>query len=390
MREQANSGTFFQDCSGLASARQGGPSAGAGGSSKRAEAFQRLQDAEVARKQSELLELAHDAIIVRDLNYRITFWNNGAVELYGWTKEEAAGKNLHELLATESPEPLEAIQEHLLREGIWQGEVTQAVKDGRRISVETRKALQRNEKGEPTDVFEINRDITKRKNAEDSLRSLSLWLIQLQDEERRRIARELHDSTGQILAVLALNLGALCGRAKQLGPADKEALEEALNLARRASNEIRTLSYLLYPPTLDTGGLPSALQWLIDGFGKRSELQTNLEVSPELGRLPQNLETAIFRIVQEGLTNVYRHSGAALAKVRVLLEPGAIHTEISDNGNGMPAHVMDAWKDGGNSGVGIRGMSERVKQLGGSLRIESKPGRTVITARFPWSGTAPQ
>jgi PAS domain S-box-containing protein len=343
-----------------------------------------LRTIEDLRKQTELLQLAHDAILVRGTDGVILFWNRGARETYGWSPAEACGNISHQLLSTQFPEPFEQWQEKLLSRGSWEGELVHLTKDGRRIHVASRQVLQHDQKGRTIGVLEINRDITSRKDAEESLRNLSGRLLQLQDEERRRIARELHDSTGQSLAALVIHLSAVSTRISQIDAAAAEMLREAIDLSQKASDETRTLSYLLYPPTLDHAGLRSALEWYIDGFTQRSKVKVELEVAIGRERLAEIVERTLFRIVQESLTNIFRHSGSDTASVRISRRAGIVRMEVADNGKGIPDDVLAALNSsGGRLGVGIRGMRERIRQLGGWLQVKSQPGGTTIISSLP-------
>src|ERR1700730_967829 len=331
------------------------------------------------RKQTELLQLAHDAIMVRDVDGVILFWNRGAQETYGWSPAEACGNISHQLLGTQFPEPFESWQEKLLSRGSWEGELVHLRKDGRRIHVASRQVLQHDQKGRTIGVLEINRDITSRKDAEEALRNLSGRLLQLQDEERRRIARELHDSTGQSLAALVIHLSAVSARITEIDLTASEMLRESIDLSQKASDETRTLSYLLYPPTLDHAGLRSALEWFIDGFTQRSKVKVDLDVSIGQERLAEIVERTLFRIVQESLTNIFRHSGSDTASVRITRRLGIVRLEVADKGKGIADDVLAALNSsGGQLGVGIRGMRERVRQLGGWLQIMSRPNGTTI------------
>jgi PAS domain S-box-containing protein len=331
---------------------------------------------------NDLLELLHDAIIVMDANRVILYWNRGAERMYGWTAAEAHGHVIHEFFHTEFPESFEELRKTLFETGAWEGELVHRTKDNRVLVVESRQALQRDEKGRPRRMLEVNRDITARREAEESLRNLSARLLQLQDEERRRIARELHDTTGQSLAALAIHLSAVNERIAGKDPVASDILREALGLSQEASDQTRTLSYLLYPPTLDFSGLKSALEWFADGFTQRSKIKVDLDLALGEERVPQSLETALFRIVQESLTNMYRHSGGTLATVRGRRQGNTVSLEISDNGKGIPPEVLASLsRPGGQVGVGIRGMRERARQLGGKVRIRSsKLGTTVMVA----------
>jgi PAS domain S-box-containing protein len=328
---------------------------------------------------SELLELAHDAIIVRDVDSTILFWNRGAQETYGWTPAEACGNVTHQFLKTEFPEPLDQVYEKLYSVGSWEGELVHWTREGKRLVVASRQVLQRDAQGRTIGILEINRDITPRKEAEEALRNLSARLLQLQDEERRRIARELHDSMGQSLAALVIHLSAVSAKVAAVDPAAADLLREAILLSQKASDETRTLSYLLYPPTLDYAGLRSALEWYIEGFTQRSNVNVELKVSLGPNRLPEIVERTLFRIVQESLTNIFRHSGSDTASVQIAGHSGIVRLEVADNGKGIPEAILTTLNSsGGQLGVGIRGMRERVRQLGGWLQIKSRPNGTTI------------
>jgi signal transduction histidine kinase len=222
---------------------------------------------------------------------------------------------------------------------------------------------------------------------EEELRQLSARLLRLQDDERRRIARELHDSTGQIMATLALKIGAA---RRSLGVDNqkvREALSESSALAKQCSDDLRTLSYLLHPPLIDEEGLASALRWYAQGFTKRSGIRIELDVPPELGRLPQDMETTLFRTVQEGLTNVHLHSGSKTAWIKILHAPSEVTLEIGDEGRGIPSEVLKRIPAGfADLGVGIAGMRERIRQLGGRLAIDSGSRGTKVRVVLPLSG----
>jgi PAS domain S-box-containing protein len=333
---------------------------------------------------SELLELANDAIIVRDVDSVILYWNGGAQKTYGWTPAEACGNVTHQFLKTEFPEPLDQVYEKLYKVGSWEGELVHSTRDGKRIVVASRQVLQRDAQGRTIGILEINRDVTPRKQAEEALRNLSARLLQLQDEERRRIARELHDSTGQSLAALVIHLSAVSAKIADVDPSAAELLREAILLSQKASDETRTLSYLLYPPTLDYAGLRSALEWYIEGFTQRSKVKVELNVSLGTDRLPEIVERTLFRIVQESLTNIFRHSGSDTASVQIEARSGIVRLEVVDNGKGISEEILATLNSsGGQLGVGIRGMRERVRQLGGWLRIRSWPSGTAILVTLP-------
>jgi len=224
---------------------------------------------------------------------------------------------------------------------------------------------------------------------EESLRQLSGRLLQLQDEERRRIARDLHDSTGQKLVALTLDLTVLGACAPKLPPKARAAVNECLVLAEQISSEIRTLSYLLHPPLLDEVGLASAVQWYVDGFTRRSNIRVNLEFPPQVPRLKHELEITFFRILQEALTNVHRHSGSKVATVRFVLNHDGVTLEVQDNGRRAARTSLGPSGEAvGTLGVGIRGMQERVHQLGGQFEVNSNTAGTTIRATLPTGASA--
>jgi len=335
-------------------------------------------------RQAELLDLAREGIYVRDIPGTITLWNHGAEQMYGWTRQEAEGHLSHELLHTAFPKPVSEIEEDLLRVGYWNGELTHTRRDGRQLVVESRWALSRDERGRPVEILVINNDITERKQADETLRQFSVRLQQAQDQERRRIARELHDSTGQNLAALSMNLSLIGQSADTLGASARKALAESMTTVEGCIREIRTLSYLLHPPMLDERGLAPALRWFVEGFSKRSGMKVDLEVASDWERLAPDEEIAIFRVVQESLANAHRHAHSSTAKIRLNGDETAIRLEVQDAGTGLPdGGWRVAW------GVGITGMQERIKQLGGQLQIESGNEGTTVRVTLPLGRKTP-
>jgi signal transduction histidine kinase len=214
----------------------------------------------------------------------------------------------------------------------------------------------------------------------NELRELTLRLLQSQDEERRRIARELHDSVGQIVSAIAMTLSSAIHRARI--PRVEKAVEESLALIHQLSAEIRTISYLLHPPLLDEIGLSKAIEWYVKGLAERSGIRIELEFSETFGRLPLDIETALFRIVQECLTNIHRHSDSKTAVIRLWRTEQAVFLEVQDRGKGIPARKISEIQND-PSGVGLAGIRERVRHLEGVLDIQSNGDGTKIAISFP-------
>ncbi|HST10459.1 MAG TPA: PAS domain S-box protein [Terriglobales bacterium] len=582
--------------------------------------------------RARLLDLTTDAILVRDPSDRITFWNKGASEMYGFTREEAAGRVSHDLLRTEFPEPLQLIKEQFARDGYWAGELQHTRANGSGITVSTRWAAEYDVRGNIASILESNRDISESKRAQeaqarlaaivessedaivskgldgiiinwnkaaerifgygaeeaigqhitlivppdrldeeahilaslrrgervdhfetvrkrkdgslldisatispvkdavgrvigaskvardvtaqkqaeralreseqrfrvitdaspilvwmsgtdklcyyfnkgwldfvgrtleqesgngwtenvypedfdrclqmyvsnfDARRSFEMeyrmrhrtgqyrWildrgvpryapdgtfegyvgacfdiheqkeaaekvriaddmarLMKAQDEERRRIARELHDSAGQTLAVLGMSLAQMVQRAEGIAPELAKQGKEIEAIVRQLAREIRTTSYLLHPPLLDETGLGSALKWYVDGLSERSDVAITLDVSDNIGRLPSDMELAIFRFVQECLTNIHRHSGSKTAHIRVAREEKSVRAEVQDHGKGMsPERLLEIQSH--CSGVGTRGIRERMRQFHGEMKIESGGSGTCVIVLIP-------
>ncbi len=337
--------------------------------------------AEVVEKAT-LLDLANDAIFIKTKTKTgtsggiITYWNQGAERLYGFTAREAMGRNPAQLLHTGYPIPLEQIEKN----EVWEGELSHSTRDGRRIVVASRWTTLRNKSGSPVGWMEINTDITDRKRAERAARSLSVRILTLQDDEHRRIARALHDSLGQYLAALKMQLGLLAN-----SDANRpQLLSDASDILDRCLAETRTVSHLLHPPLLDEAGFGSAARWFIEGFAGRSGIEVNLDLPAALRRMPAEVEIALFRALQEALTNVHRHASTPKVDIRLMLEPNQIRMEIQDYGQGIPPEVLRHFDTGvGKTGIGLAGMRERVRELGGSLTIRSGHDGTLLAIVLP-------
>jgi two-component system, chemotaxis family, CheB/CheR fusion protein len=341
---------------------------------------------EALERQAALLNLAHDTVIVRNMKDEILFWNRGAEEMYGWDKEYAIGKSAQQLLHTEFPTSFQKIEEELKRDGHWEGELIHTTKAGDRRIVNSRWAFLQQSNADPV-ILEITTDISDQKQSQESLRRLSAYLMTLQDEERRRIARELHDSTGQKLAAAKLQLDTLVKSGNL--ESHETAIAETAQWIDDCFQEVRTLSQLLHPPLLDEAGLLSATRWMVDGFSERAKIQVDLKVAGEVGRLPQPVELALFRVIQESLSNIRRHSGANKAQIKLARAAGMVTLEVRDNGKGIPPKLLSK-SGGGNQvvGVGILGMRERLSQLGGTLEIESDKSGTTVKVQVPIAAAA--
>jgi signal transduction histidine kinase len=227
----------------------------------------------------------------------------------------------------------------------------------------------------------LNAELRAREQAEASLRTLSVRLLELQDQERRKFSRELHDSLGQYLVGAKMNL-AMLGKSVP----DNAIVAECLKLLDQAMTETRTISHLLHPPLLDETGFGSAAKWYVEGFAKRSGVQTGLDMPEDLGRLPSSLELALFRVLQESLTNVHRHSKSKKADVSLRLSEDKVVLRVRDYGKGIPADVLDRFRrNSAHGGVGLAGMRERIHELGGQLEMDSDSRGTQVVATLPRS-----
>ena len=265
-------------------------------------------------------------------------------------------------------------------------------KDGSKFWANVIITALRDETGNLIGFGKVTRDLTTRMQAEKSLqesesrlRDLSLHLLRTQDEERRRIGREIHDSLGQYLSVLKMKLES--GTFSRANP--DEALECA-NLADGCIKEVRTISYLLYPPMLEEMGLKSAIPWYLEGFSKRSGIKTSFGIPEAFNRMSRDAELVLFSVLQESLTNVQRHSGSQTATVVISENGKDVILEVADQGKGVPSAILE---QGGNDwmgslGVGLRGMSERLRQLGGTLDISSNEAGTKVRATMPLQSTS--
>lgn len=373
------------------------------------------KDSPVSRRhQSEaqqfrlLVQQVQDyAIFMMDPQGRISTWNAGAERIKGYTAAEIIGRPystffLPEDVASGKPQKILATA---ARDGKAEHEGWRVRKDGSRFWVHALVTAIHDEGGKLLGFSKITRDVTERMRhnealkkeiaekeqareelvrSENSLRQLSLELLRTQDEERRRIGREMHDSIGQYLSALKMKLGLLETRNPNLDPQSQRDLQQCATVLEQCVREVRTISYLLYPPMLEEMGLKSAINWYLDGFMQRSGIKVNFNAPDSLERPSRDIELALFRVLQESLTNVHKHSGASLVDIQLSRENGAIHLNVRDYGRGLPAAIVSGRQPQSSLfGVGLRGMNERMLQLGGRLALSSASPGTLVRASVP-------
>jgi PAS domain S-box-containing protein len=264
-------------------------------------------------------------------------------------------------------------------------------RDGRVVWFQCEVKMVRRPDGRPWFLHGIGFDISELKQSEEALRqrtialrNLSARLIRLQDDEHRRLSRELHDSLGQYLVAIKMNLLAL--RSSEGNGADA-VFTEIDELLERSIAETRTLSHLLHPPALDQLGLAAAAKWYVEGFAKRSGIDVSVELPPRMDRLPDAVELALFRVLQESLTNIHRHSGSPSAEIHFAINDAEVSLQIRDHGRGMPQDLLNrSQKTVGEAGVGLLGIRERVNELGARLEITSDNNGTVVSVTVPLNG----
>jgi len=382
----------------------------------------RLQADKAIGLLASIVDSSDDAIVSKTLDGVITSWNSGAERLFGYTAKEAIGQPISMIIPLDRRDEETRILARLRQgERIDHFDTIRVRKDGTKLEISLSISPVRDAAGKIIGASKIARDISGRKRIErelyeseqrfrtlaealdiqvqfrtqelrrrnadilqqsDQLRDLSGRLMFAQDQERRRIARELHDSAGQHLAALGMGLARIEDDAKRDPARLSKSIKDARDLIQELTQEIRTTSYLLHPPMLDESGLSSALRWYIDGLAERSGLGIELNIPDNLERLAPEVELAIFRLVQECLTNIHRHSGSKTAVIRIARESDKIYAEVQDHGKGISQERLAEIQSQG-VGVGIRGMRERVRQSHGELTIDSNALGTKITAVFP-------
>jgi len=349
---------------------------------ERMQAAQSLRESEL--RYRTLVEAAPDAIVSLGSDTRIRFANPAATRIFQYPYAELIGHPLAMLIPACPPE-LEAG-----RTLEWAGkELTAERRNGERFPIEF--SIVESLKDGGRHFMCSIRDISEHKQAqhrlsesERSLRKLSTHLLRSQDEERRRIGRDLHDSLGQGLVALKMSLDSLA----ETAPPETDTssrLAECRRVAENAIQELRTISYLMYPPMLDELGLKAASAWYIDGFSQRSQIATTLDVSQDFARFSSDVEVTMFRVLQESLTNVHRHSGGTTAQVRLSYQDGVARMEVIDQGKGIAPEALEGTAQDTSKalGVGLRGMEERVRQIGGTFKVLSGPTGTTVAISIP-------
>jgi PAS domain S-box-containing protein len=378
-----------------------------------------------------IVDSSDDAIVSKSLDGVITSWNNGAERIFGYTAQEAVGKNITLIIPSDRlNEETDILTRIRSGERVDHFETIRRRRDGTLFDVSVTISPVKDATGKIVGASKVARDISERKRAvealrqseerfrvlsekldsqvrartkeleernidvlrqSEQLRELSWHLWRTQDEERRHIARELHDSAGQTLAVLAMMLSTVLDTVRRKAPEVAQSAGEIEDLVQQLTKEIRTTSYLLHPPLLDENGLPPALSWYLRGLTDRSGLDVTFNISEEFGRLPRDMELVVFRVVQECLTNIHRHSGSKVAAIQICREADRVLVEVRDRGKGIsPEKLAEIQAKG--SGVGIRGMRERLRQFHGEMIIQSDSSGTTVLVTIPLksAGEAPR
>jgi len=348
-----------------------------------------IEDRKQAESQSAtLLDAIPQQIWSGPLDGTLDYCNERWRSYVGLGLEELRGHGWQSMLHRDDRERvLKAWQESVTNGTPYEQEERHRGVDGTYRWFLARGVPLRDAQGRIVRWYGTNTDIEDRKQAEEELRRLSGQLLVLQDEERRRIARDLHDSTGQDLVALATTLSQIHASIPSSSRKLRKLASQCQALADQCIRDVRTLSYLLHPPMLDEAGLEDAIRHYASGFTHRTGIDVQLEMSPRLGRMKPDVELALFRVVQESLTNIQRHSGSPLAKIRIERDSGKITLEISDKGTGISGSLRRRnGKLPFGPGVGIPSMHERVKLIGGQIDIESSSSGTTVRVRIPVDG----
>jgi PAS domain S-box-containing protein len=366
-------------------------------------AIERQRREERLHLYGEIIGRSTEAIRILEPCGKIIEQNAAHRKMFGISDDALRGKTPAAIFGDEQ---FSRILNGLAETGRFEGELTATI-NGESHLMEVSTFSVKDRDGKVLCHVGVSRDVTEKRKGEDELKMshallestvrirtsqlhrLSARLLTAQDEERRRIARELHDSVGQYLAGIQMNLdAALRGNSAILGPVANR-ISDSAEMAQRCLSEVRTVSYLLHPPLLDEMGLASALAWYADGFAQRSGIRVELDIPKDLGRLATDIETALFRVVQQGLANVHSHSGSHVAKIRLARDAENVIAEICDEGRGISPEALDRLHSGTQLlGVGIAGMRGRVSDMGGRFDIRSGPDGTTIEVSLPISGNS--
>ena len=323
---------------------------------------------------SALVERMQQGAAMLDSGGCIVYCNLSLAELLGMPRETVIGRLLQDFLPSEDQPSYQRLL-HQDQIESSEGEMRLKLADGSLIPANFSFSQLSRDKS-ATGVLVT--DLTSQKQQIE----FASRLQSMQDDERKRLASDLHDSVGQTLAALSINIGIVQAQSQKLDSLGARAVSENAALVEQVSREIRTISHLLHPPLLDIAGLVSALRWYVDGFSERSNIKVDVEIPTDFGRLPDELEIAIFRIVQECLTNIHRHSGSTTATIRLHHEGNRLTVQVQDLGKGIPEEKQHELIDLGRGGVGFAGMRERRCRLGGTVRLKSDGSGTTISAKL--------
>ena len=371
----------------------------------------RNQAARATNLLAAIVDSSDDAIVSKNVDGIITSWNQAAERLFGYSVMEAVGQSIMLIIPSDRRDEEARIMDQIRRgERIDHFETVRVRKDGTTFDISVTVSPLKDDVGRVIGASKVARDISDRKRLEarmkalnenlekevgirtaelevrnadnlrqaEQLRQLYQNLLEVQDREQRRISRELHDSAGQHIAGVIMILDGTV-HDKSISAAAIAKISEARLAALRCESEIRTISYLLHPPLLDEIGLASALEWYVEGFSARSGIRATVSVPPGLPRFSPDVETGLFRIVQQGLANIHRHSGSSVAYIYIQLKGQQLTLEIRDEGRGIPPHILRGFQDHTVfSGVGLPGMRERASNLGGALAIKSDETGTTV------------
>ncbi len=318
---------------------------------------------------------------------KLLFWSRGAEAMLGYSKSQVAGTTSHELLRTDFPQPLAQIREELLRAEHWEGDLIMTAQDGRRIVVSSRWALQWGKRGQAPRVLVINSDITERKLGEESLvlqrehlRALAERLQTVREEDRKKVARDLHDQIGQILTAIKMDMTWMTRHLPESEAAVLSRLKESIQLVNNGVKAVRAICSGLRPGVLDDIGLAAAIEWQAGEFATRNDIQCLVSVPPVDLHLDGDRATATFRIFQECMTNVIRHAQAKSVRVALVQEEENILMVVEDDGIGFSESCLSNTL----GSLGLLGMKERAQFCGGDVQISSSPGNgTTVTVRVP-------